>query len=429
MEIEIRKFPHNLVELTIKLEAAEFDKFLKKAEEKLLQETQIPGFRPGKVPLEILKREIGETKIYEEASKMAIAESYWQAIKEKGLEPISLPKIEILKIARHNPFVYKAQLTTLPQLKIGEIKKIKVKRRKPEIKEEDIEKLLTELRISRRKEILVDRPAQKGDRLVIDLEMFLNGVPLEGGQGKHISYLLGESYYIPGLEEKLIGLKKGEIKEFSLEYPVNFYDKKLAGKTIDFKVKVHSIYQIELPNLDDSFAQSLGNFKNLKELREQLKLNLEEEAKIKEEERLELEILNKLIEISIFEGEIPEILIEEEKEKMILELEESLERMNLKFDDYLIHLKKTREELKESFSSQAIKRVKTNLIIRKIIQENNIFISDEELEKAFNDMIEYYKYDLEAQKNIKTDEYRNYLRNVLLNRKVIEFLKKQVIIE
>ncbi len=424
MEVKIKKLPKNIIELTIELTPLEFDKFLKKAEEKLSLEKTIPGFRPGKAPADVLRREIGETKIYEEASKIAIEETYWQVIREKKLEPIDLPKIEILKVARNNPFIYKAKVPVLPQIKIGEIKKIKVERRKPEIKEKDIEKLLSELQFSRRKETIVDRQVRKGDRVEIDLEMFLNKVPLEGGQGKNISYLIGDSHYIPDLEEKLIGLKTGETKEFSLDYPEDFYDKKLAGKKIDFRIRVNSIYQIDLPPIDDSFAQSLGKFKNLEELRK----NLEDEAKIKEEERLELEILEKLINCSSFE-EIPDLLLENEKEKMIFELEKSLEEMNLKFDDYLIHLKRTREDLKREFIPQAEKRVKTSLIIRKIAQENKFFISDEELERTINEISDYYKYDRDALRNIKTDEYRNYLRNIMLNRKVIDWLKKQVIIE
>ena len=414
--------------MTVELSSSEFDKFIKRTEEKFSQEKEIPGFRLGKTPIDILRREIGETKIYEEASKMAIEETYWQAIREKNLEPINLPKIEILKAARGNPFIYKAKFINLPQVKLGEIEKIKVRRKKIKIEERDIEEMLLELRKSRKKELVVERPAQKGDRLEIDLEMFLNNVPLEGGQGKNISYLIGESHYIPGFEEKILGLKRGETKEFSLDYPENFYDKKLAGKRVDFKVKVNSVYQVELPPLDDSFAQSLGRFKDLNDLKSQLSKNLEEEKNIKEEERLELEILEKITNLSTFE-EIPEILLEEEKEKMISELEESLNKMNLKFDDYLVHLKKTRDELKKEFTPQAEKRVKTNLIIRKIIQENKFFIEEKEIDGAINELMNYYQYDPEMRKTLRTDEYRSYLRNVMLNRRVIDWLKKKVTIE
>jgi len=428
MEIKIQKLPKNLIELTVELSSSEFDKFIKRTEEKFSQEKEIPGFRLGKTPIDILRREIGETKIYEEASKMAIEETYWQAIREKNLEPINLPKIEILKAARGNPFIYKAKFINLPQVKLGEIEKIKVRRKKIKIEERDIEEMLLELRKSRKKELVVERPAQKGDRLEIDLEMFLNNVPLEGGQGKNISYLIGESHYIPGFEEKILGLKRGETKEFSLDYPENFYDKKLAGKRVDFKVKVNSVYQVELPPLDDSFAQSLGRFKDLNDLKSQLSKNLEEEKNIKEEERLELEILEKITNLSTFE-EIPEILLEEEKEKMISELGESLNKMNLKFDDYLVHLKKTRDELKKEFTPQAEKRVKTNLIIRKIIQENKFFIEEKEIDGAINELMNYYQYDPEMRKTLRTDEYRSYLRNVMLNRRVIDWLKKKVTIE
>ncbi|MCX7779272.1 MAG: trigger factor [Patescibacteria group bacterium] len=428
MEVKSQKLPKNTLELTIELQPEEFDFYLKKAEREISYQIQVPGFRPGRAPADLLKREISEAKIYEKAAQMAIEETYWQVIKEKKIEPITLPKIEILKLARNNPFIYQATVVLLPTVRIGAINQIKVKRKKIFIQEKSIEKLLEELRQSRRKETLVERPAQRGDRLEIDLEMFLNKVPVEGGQGKNISYLVGDSAYLPGLAEQLIGLKRGDSKEFQLDYPENFYDKKLAGKSIDFRVKVNAVYQIELPNLDDRFAQSLGHFKNLDELRRQMQANLEEEAKIKEEERIELEILDKLINLSDFE-EIPELLLAEEKEKMLFELEQSLEKMNLKINDYLLHLKKTKEELKKEFTPQAEKRVKTALLIRKIAQENNFSISEEELDQEVNRLRRYYQYDSEMQKDLNTDEYRSYLRNLILNRKVIDWLKKQVTIE
>jgi trigger factor len=428
METKIKKLPKGRVELTVELSSSEFDEFIKEAEKELSYEKEIPGFRPGKAPIEIIRSEIGETKIYERAAKLAIEKTYWQAVLEKNLKPIELPKIEILKMARDNPFVYKATFSVLPEVKIGEIKKIKVRRRKPKITEKDVEKLLREIQISRRKEVKVDREIRKGDRLEIDIDMFLNKVPIEGGQGRNVSYLLGESSYLPGLEEKLIGAKPGEIREFSLEYPEDFHDKRLAGRKVDFRVKINSVYEIELPNLDDNFAQSVGNFKTLEELKEQLKRNLEDEGKIKEEERLELEILDKLINISSFE-EIPEILLENEKEKMISELEESLNELNLRFEDYLLHLKKTKEDLKNDLSPQAEKRIKTILIIKKLAEENNLFVKEDELEKEINELLDYYKYDLETQREIRTDEYRQFLKNMMLNRKVINWLKNQVTIE
>lgn len=428
MEIKIQKLAQNNIELIVELNSDEFDSFLKKAEKELSLKTSIDGFRPGKAPADILKREISEAKIYEKASQMAIEETYWQAIKDKKLEPISLPKIEILKMAKNNSFIYKAVVSLLPQVKIGQIEKIKIKRRKIKIQEKDVTKILEELRNSRRKETIVERPAQKSDRLEIDLEMFFNKVPLEGGQGKNVSYLLGESHYLPGLTEKLIGVKRGESKEFALDYPENFYDKKLAGKNVDFKVKINAIYQIELPTLDDAFVRSIGKFKNLDEFKKQVQNNLEEESKAREEERIELEILDKLINNSIFE-EIPEILLIEEKEKMLFELEQSLENAHLKIDDYLTHLKRTKDDLRKEFTPQAEKRVKTVLLMRKIIQENNFSASEEELNGEINRLMHYYQYDREMQNNIRTEEYQTYLRNIMLNRKVIDWLKKKVTIE
>jgi len=428
MKTEFKKLPKNLAELTIELSVEEIQPYLKKAAKKISQSLEIPGFRKGKVPYEVVKQRVGEGEILKEAIEFIVPESCFKVIKEENLEIVAQPKVDILKLAPGNPLVFKATLALLPKVKVGDYKKIRIKRPKVKIEKKQVEKVLDDLRKMRAKETLVKREAREGDKVIVDIDMFLDKVPVEGGQSRGTTIILGDSYFIPGLDKKLLGMKEGENREFSLRYRDDFYDKKLAGNLVDFKVKLNSVYQIDLPELNDEFARSLGRFKDLNNLREQIKENLELEERTENERKLELEMLEKIVEISEFD-EIPDALIEREIEKMLLELKEGVESQGLKYADYLTQLKKTEEELKKEFIRPAEKRVKTALVIREIGMQNKIRASEEEIEQEINNILKIYPSNENIKKQVVTQSYRNYLNNLIINRKTIELLKKQLIID
>ncbi|TSD05943.1 MAG: Trigger factor [Parcubacteria group bacterium Athens0714_12] len=426
MKINLNKMPKSIVELTIEINTENLTPFLNKAAKRLSQKNKISGFRPGKTPFNLIEKQLGTMAIYEEAMEEILNDSYFKALKKNQLLPVEKPKIDIIKFAPGNPFIYKAIFAVLPKVKLGDCKKINLKRKEIKITPDQMEKALKELQKMRAKETLVDREIQKGDKAIADLEMFIDKVPLEGGQSKNTQIIIGDSFFIPGFGENLIGLKKNETKEFSLKFPVDHYDKKLSGKTVDFKAKINEVYKIDYPEINDEFIKNLGKFENVEEFKKKLEENLKEEEKHKEEQRLELKILDELEEKSEFE-EIPEILIELETDKMILELEANIKQQGIKFEDYLNHLQKTRENLKEELKSKAKKRIKTILLINEIIKQKEIKISDEDIEKAKEETLRAYSFNPELAKNIQTEEYKNYLINLLKNRKAIEFLKSEIL--
>ena len=270
MKIVLNKLPKSRVELTIELSVEELTPFLNQAAQQLAQKNKIAGFRPGKIPYHIIGQQLGAMAIYEQAMEEILNDSYFKAIKENQLLPVEKPKIEILKFAPDNPLVYKAIFAVLPKIKLGDYKKIKVKRKEIEITPEQVEKTLKELQKMRAKETLVNREIQKKDKVLVDLEMFIDKVPLENGQSKNTQLIIGDSFFIPELGENLIGLRKGEFKEFPLKFPTNHYDKKLASKSVDFKVKINEVYQIDYPEINDEFAKNLGKFANVEELKKKL---------------------------------------------------------------------------------------------------------------------------------------------------------------
>ena len=424
MKIETKKLPKNILEVKIILGTEEMKPFYSNALQEIAASTTLAGFRPGKAPLYLVKQEVGDYKILEEAVSLAIEEKYEDIIKRLNIEIAAPPKLEIEKIAQGNELVFKLIFALIPKIKLTNYKKIKIKKEKPEIKEEEIEKILANLQESRATQLRKNMAAQKGDLIKADVEMLHDLVPLEHGQRKDATFILGKDYYLAEFSQNLIGAKEGDLKKFTLTYPSNYPDKKLAGKKIDFKVKIKEIFELTPPKLNDSFAQSLGNYKNMEELKDQIKNNLLAEKERKTEERFEIKILEEIIKQSEFE-EIPDILVEKEIAKMMVEMNGSVKNMlGLEFTDYLNMIKKTEDEFKKELVPQAEERIKTALVVREIALREKIKAEEKEIEAEKEKVIQTYADKKNIIDSLETDGFKKYLENMIINQKTIEYLKK-----
>ena len=255
MKIEKKDLGKSQFELVVEMSYDELKPYYDQGAKKVSQEVKIDGFRPGNVPIEILRQKIGDMTILEEAANIAIHKNIDKILKDNfEKEIVGQPKVEITKLAPENPLEFKIVVAVLPEIKLGEYKDLKIKKKKVEIADAEIEKILNDLREMRVKEILSDGEAKNGDKVLIDIAMFLDKVPVEGGQGKDAAIIIGKDYIVPGFDKKIIGAKKGDVREFELPYPEDFHMKNLAGKMVDFRVTVKEVYTRELPALDDDFA-------------------------------------------------------------------------------------------------------------------------------------------------------------------------------
>lgn len=426
MKITTKKLPKNQMEITVELETKEIEPHLIKASSRVSAKHKIEGFRPGKAPYDLIKQRFGEGAILEEAFDDIVRATYLEAIGKENLEPIDMPQVDIVKLAPGNPLIYKATVSLLPKVEICDIKEIKVEKKEAKIDEKKVDSAIKNIAEGRLKEKPVNREVRDKDIVEINMELLQSNVPIEGGTANGHKVIIGEPHYVPGFDKELIKLKKGDKKEFEITFPKDHYNKQLAGKPVKCKVEVLGVYEREIPKIDDEFAKTLGKFKNLKEVKDQIKNNLEEEAKVKEQERQEIEMLEKLSVKSTFD-EIPEVLLKEELRKMIAELDGNLANQGIKFQDYLNHLKKSEEEMKKEFLPQAEKRVKIALLLKKYAEEKEIKVSEKDIDGEVEKMISYYPNDLEVQNQIKSEQYKNYLRNTLANKKAINSLKKEII--
>jgi trigger factor len=427
MQKTIKPLPKSQVEITFELTAEELKPYFDRAIEKISSQKPIEGFRPGKAPYDILKQHYGEMKIYGEAADLAIPEKLFEAIKEDGFDVIEQPQVDIVKLAPANPFIFKTTLTLLPKIiELGNFKKIKIKRKEIKTEESQIDNLLREVQNMRAKEVAEDKAVEKNDKVEVDYDISIDHVALETGLARKYPIIIGAGHFLPGFEEQVTGMKKGETKEFKLTFPEKHYDKKLAGKEADFKVTVNAVYRRELPEINDEFAKSLGGFEKLEDVKKQLRTNLEEEAKAKEDQRIEIEMLEKIVDASKFE-DIPSGLIDSEAHKMVHELEENVEAQGIKFDDYLMSIKKNHDQLLLDFAPQALKRVKTALIVKEIAKKENIEVEPKEIDAEVEKTVAQYPDNDDIKKQIRSEAYRHYLENVLTNRKVIDFLKSIIV--
>lgn len=422
MQYEVKQLPKALKAVKITVSPEELKPFLEHAATDISQRVKIEGFRPGKAGYEVMKGKFGEMAILEEALPAVVQKYFVEVVGKENLETVGEPSVNVEKAAPGNEVIFTVTVAILPRIgKMPELSKIKVKAKEAKIEEKEVERVVDELRKMQATEHEVERAVEPKDKVTVDMTMTKDLVIVEGGQVKDHAIYLDEPYYIPGINEKLRGMKKGETKKFSLKFPKEHYQKHLAGYDVDFEVTLKKIQEIRHAEANDAFAQLLGK-KTLAELKELLRKNLENEAGLKEKQRQELSILEELIKHSKFD-ELPDMLVNAEAKKMIHELEHSVERDRGNFEEYLRQIKKTKDQLLLDMVPEAIKRVKASIIIREIAKTQNVEPTDaEQLDEQMN-MLNMYKDDPATQERIRSEDGEAYIKMMLRNRKVMEFLR------
>lgn len=425
MKHELKKLDKSQVEITITVTPQEYQADLTAAAARLSESSNIKGFRPGKAPYDIIKQTLGEVKILEEALQTIVQKNFFKAVSDEKIETIGMPQIAIEKMAPNNDVVFKATVALMPEVTLANLEKVKVEKKEVEVTDKEVKEVLKNLSHLQAKENIKTGKATEQDKVVVDMEMSIDKVLVDGGQAKNHQIYLSEKYYIPGLENELIGAQKGDEKNFTLKFPEEHYQKHLAGKNVDFKIKIHDVYEIQYPEVDDEFAKSLGQ-ESLEKLTELLKHNLTHEAKHKEHQRQEQEILEKIIDGSKF-SDIPEVIVTAEKQKMFYELKNDLERRGVEMESYLNNIKKTAEEIFQDFHEGALKRAKAALVSRQIALENKIEVTKEELDQEIKMISDMYKDNTEAQENIKRPEVQENIAAAIQNRKVVAWLREKIL--
>lgn len=309
------------------------------------------------------------------------------------------------------------------EIKLANYKGIEVKKHELKVEEKEIDNALNYLQKSRAKIITINQSAQKGNRIEIDFEVRSGGVQIENGSSKNHPLILGEGHFLPGFEDQLGGMKAGEEKEFSLKVPADWSDKRIADKSLDFKVKMNIVQERQLPEINDEFAKSMGKFDNLSAFKENVKQGLMQEKEMMEKQRMRIEIIEKVAEDSKIEA--PEVLVERELENMVNEFKMNVDQFGMDFETYLTQIKATAEELKKGWKEQAEKRVKIGLCLKAIADKEKIVSTTQEIEERMNQELMRYSDVGKVKKDIDLVAFKEYTENILINEKVFELLERE----
>jgi len=425
MQHTFKNLPKSQAEFIITIAPADYAKDMEAAAARLSERAAVHGFRPGKAPYDIVKQQMGELKILEEAMQTIVEKNFFEAVQKEKIQTVGMPEITLEKMAPGNDFVFKAVVALLPTVKLPDLTKIKVSKKPVSVGDKEIDTVLEDLKKMQGKEVAKEGVAEKTDKVVVSMNMSIDKVPVEGGQAPNHQVYLNEPHYIPVFAEQLLGLKKADTKQFTLKFPDEHYQKHLAGKNVDFDVEVKDVFALDFPAIDDEFAKKLGQ-KDLTSLRGILHQNLSHEAEHKEEQRVEGEILEAIIAAAEF-GELPEVLIRSEKQKMFNELKHELEQNGVDFAKYLKDLKKTEEEIYQDFTERGTTRVKAALISRQVALDNDIKVSEEEIKNEADMIRATYQGDPKIEEALKRHEVLDTLAMTVQNRKVVHFLKEQIL--
>ncbi|MFH1412608.1 MAG: trigger factor [bacterium] len=423
MKIEKKNLPKSQVELAVNVSVSELEPFLSPAVSQMSNEMKIEGFRPGNVPYDVLKSKIGELPIIETAAHLLINKEMEKLIKDNidGLV-IGQPQINITKLAPGNDMEFKVVFDLLPKVELKDYKDLNIKQESVEVSQEEVDKVISQLREAQVKEVLADREIRDNDKAIVDIKMFLDKIPVDQGQSQNTAVIIGKDYIIPGFDKNLLKAKKGDVKTFTLVYPSDHYQSNLAGKNVEFEVKINDVFERELPEVNSEFVKNFG-LKNVEEMKSNIKKSLEQEKEQKAKQKSELAMLDKIIANSIF-GEIPDSLIESETDLMLREMEYHLSMQGANLENYLQSIKKSKEQLAKEMEPEALKRVKSALLVREIALSEKIEASQDEINKEVKRMLEYYKGDKEIESKIKNPPYQKHMENQIVQRKALDKLKE-----
>ncbi len=422
MSIKIEKTEkNNELKLEFKIEAAKFDEAIKKVYDKSAKYFNIPGFRKGKAPMNIIEKYYGPEIFYEDAFNEVVPEEFDKELKENNIEAVSRPEIDIKQIGKGQDLIFTAVIQTKPEVKLGKYKGIEIKKIEYNVSDEDINHELGHMAERNSRLVTVeDRPVQDKDITVIDFEGFIDNVPFEGGKAENHELTIGSNTFIPGFEDQIIGMKIGEERDIKVTFPEEYFAEELKGKDAIFKVKLHEIKMKEMPKLDDEFAKDASEYDTLDELKASIKEKLQEDNVRRAKYETEDEAVK--IVVDDVDVEIPSGMIETEIDNMVREVESRLQYQGMKLEQYLQMTGKTMEEFRKDYEGQATTSVKNRLVLDAIISAEKIEATEEDIDNKIKEMANIYG---KTEEELKQNEgFVNYIKESLAHEKVVEFIVK-----
>lgn len=423
MDVNVKELENSQVELEITVPAAELDKAYDAAYKKIAGRVNIPGFRKGKAPKNIVERNVGKEYILDEAVESVAQKAFFDALQEKDMDIVSRPEFEVITKEQGKDLVFKVSATKKPDVKLGEYKGLKVEVAKDAVDDEAVQLQLTRM-LDRQADMVdagEDAEVAKDDFITLDFKGFVNDEAFAGGEGKDYPLQIGSNSFIPGFEDQLVGAKIGQELDVNVTFPEEYHAEELKGKPAVFKCTVKTIKRKVLPAMDDEFAKKVSTFQTLEELKADVRSNLEKTADSKFQSERREALISLAAENA--EVEIPEVMIENRINVMIQELSMRLEQQGMNLDNYMKYAGADMAKLRETYKETAQTNVKTDLVLEAVAKAEGIKVEGSELDAEVEAMAKAYGASPAEVKKIITQQGRTAdLVETVLRRKTAQFI-------
>ena len=421
MSLQVEKLEHNMAKLTIEVSAEELEGAIQKSYLRQRGKVNIPGFRKGKVPRQVMEKMFGVEVFYEDAANTLIPDAYAKAYDEADIDIVSQPSIEVTQIEKGKPFIFTAEVAVRPEVKLGEYKGVEVDKFSNRVTAKEIDAKLEEERNKNARTVTVeDRAVQKGDIATIDFEGFVDGVAFDGGKGENYDLEIGSNTFIPGFEDQLIGVEAGKEVEVNVTFPEDYHEESLKGKPAVFKCTVHEIKAKELPELDDEFASEVSEFDTLEELKADIKTKIKEQKNAEGKSAQQDQALDTII--AATEMGIPDAMVETEARQMVDSFGQRIQQQGLTMQQYMQFTGMDNEKMLEEMRPQALKRIQTRLVLEAIVAAENIVTSDERLDEEIAKMAEMYSMEADQLKSYMGDTEKEQMKKDIAVEDAVQFI-------
>ena len=421
MSLQVEKLEHNMAKLTIEVSAEELEGAIQKSYLRQRGKVNIPGFRKGKVPRQVMEKMFGVEVFYEDAANTLIPDAYAKAYDEADIDIVSQPSIEVTQIEKGKPFIFTAEVAVRPEVKLGEYKGVEVDKFSNRVTAKEIDAKLEEERNKNARTVNVEgRPVQKDDEVVLDVEGVVDGVAFDGGKGENYSLTIGSGTFIPGFEDQLVGVEAGKEVEVNVTFPEDYHEESLKGKPAVFKCTVHEIKAKELPELDDEFASEVSEFDTLEELKADIKTKIKEQKNAEGKSAQQDQALDTII--AATEMDIPDAMVETEARQMVDSFGQRIQQQGLTMQQYMQFTGMDNEKMLEEMRPQALKRIQTRLVLEAIVAAENIVTSDERLDEEIAKMAEMYSMEADQLKSYMGDTEKEQMKKDIAVEDAVQFI-------
>ena len=399
MSVQVEKLEKNMAKLTVEVPAENVEKAIQGAYNKMKKSINIPGFRKGKAPRQLIEKMYGKEVFYNDAIDAMLPSAYSDAVEECGEEIVSHPQIDVVQIESGKPFVFTATVAVKPAVELGEYKGIQVEKAPIEVKDEEIEAQITKEREANSRTVTVDdRAVAQGDIVTLGFEGFVDGVAFEGGKGENYDLTIGSNTFIPGFEDQRVGAEIGKELDVNVTFPEEYGAKELAGKAAVFKCKVNGIKVKELPAVDDEFAQEVSEFDTLDEYKADIKAKLLKEKEDEAARAKEDAVIGKIIEGA--KMEIPDAMVEYQTRQMLDEFAQRIQSQGISLDQYFQFTGLTEEKYMEEMKPRALQNIQSRLVLEAVAQAENLVAEEADIEEEIKKMADMYKMEADKIKEL-----------------------------